>query len=123
MCRLYVPFAILLAVQSYYSEERVVFRKIFIFVASIVIVVLIARLPVFPLIVEMREITQTGESLSQEWRFVPMLEFYDSARFAQSGWLDSTWNNYLVLALLNHAGLIVVFFVVRNIFRYLQNNR
>ena len=99
------------------------FRKIFIFVASIVIVVLVARLPIFPLIVEMREIAQTGESLSQEWRFVPMPEFCDSARFAQSGWLDSTLNNYLVLALLNHAGLIVVFFVVRNIFRYLQNNR
>ena len=99
------------------------FRKIFIFVASIVIVVLVARLPIFPLIVEMREITQTGESLSQEWRFVSMPEFYDSARFAQSGWLDSTWNNYLVLALLNHAGLILVFFVVRNILRHLQNNR
>ncbi len=90
-------------------------RKILIFVVSIVIPVLLAQLPIFPLVVELREITETGESLLQEWTFVSLPEFYDAARFAQSGWLESTWNNYLILGLLNHLGLILVFFVVRNI--------
>lgn len=90
-------------------------RKLLIFVVSIVIPVLIAQLPIFPLVVELREITQTGESLLQEWTFVSLPEFYDAARFAQSGWLESTWNNYLVLALLNHVGLILVFFAIQSV--------
>ncbi len=90
-------------------------RKILIFVVSIVIPVLLAQLPIFPLVVEMREITETGESLLQEWTFVSLPEFYDAARFAQSGWLDSTWGNYLILALLNHVGLILVFFLARSV--------
>lgn len=90
-------------------------RKILILIVSIIAVILIAQLPIFPLIVEMREIAQDGESLFQEWRFVSMPEFYDAARFAQSGWLDSTWNNYLILAVINHVGLILVFFMMRSI--------
>ena len=90
-------------------------RKILILIVSIIAVILTAQLPIFPLIVEIREIAQDGESLFQEWRFVSMPEFYDSARFAQSGWLESTWNNYLVLAVLNHVGLILVFFMMRSI--------
>lgn len=88
-------------------------RKILILIVSIIAVVLIAQLPIFPLIVEMREIAKDGESLFQEWRFVSMPEFYDAARFAESGWLDSTWNNYLILAVINHVGLILVFFITR----------
>lgn len=88
-------------------------RKILILIVSIIAVILIAQLPIFPLVVEMREIAQDGKSLFQEWRFVSMPEFYDSARFAKSGWLDSTWNNYLILAVLNHVGLILVFFIKR----------
>ena len=90
-------------------------RKILIFVVSIVIPVLLTQLPIFPLVVELREITETGESLLQEWTFVSLPEFYDAARFAQSGWLESTWNNYLILGLLNHLGLILVFFIARSI--------
>lgn len=88
-------------------------RKLLIFIVSITAVVLVAQLPIFPLIVEMREIAQDGETLFQEWRFVSMPEFYDSARFAESGWLDSTWNNYLILAVINHVGVILVFFITR----------
>lgn len=88
-------------------------RKILIFIISIIVVVFIVQLPIFPLVMELHEITETGESLLQEWIFVSLPEFYDSARFAQSGWLESTWNNYLILALLNHLGLILVFFIVR----------
>lgn len=88
-------------------------RKLLIFIISIITVVLIAQLPIFPLIVEMREIAQNGEALFHEWRFVSVPEFYDSARFAESGWLESTWNNYLILAVINHVGLILVFFITR----------
>ena len=90
-------------------------RKLLASIIALALALLLARLPIFPLIVEMREISQSGESLLQEWRFVSMPEFYDSAQFAQSGWLETTWNNYLVLAVLNHVGLILVFFVVRSI--------
>ncbi|NWF64390.1 MAG: hypothetical protein HXY38_08805 [Chloroflexi bacterium] len=90
-------------------------RKILIFVFSVTAVALIAQLPIFPLISEMREITQDGESLLQEWTFVSLSAFYDSARFAQSGWLESTWNNYLILAFVNHLGLILAFFGVRSL--------
>ncbi len=88
-------------------------RKILIFIISITAVILIAQLPIFPLVVELREITETGESLLQEWTFVSMPEFYDAARFAQSSWLDSTWSNYLVLAVINHVGLILLFFTTQ----------
>jgi hypothetical protein len=51
-----------------------------------------------------------------------MPEFYDSARFAQSGWLESTWNNYLILGVVNHVGLVLVFFIVWGILnRYFGN--
>jgi len=90
-------------------------RKFLILAVSIFVPVFLALQPIFPLIMESREITQSGESITQEWRFVSMPEFYDSARFAQTGWLDTTWNNYLILLVLNHVGLILVFFVVRNI--------
>ena len=99
-------------------------RKILILVVSLVIVILIARLPIFPLISEMREITQDGESLSQTWSFVSMPEFYAAAQFAKVGWLNSTWNNYLILAVVNHVALILAFFGVRNLLTHMfQKNQ
>ena len=98
-------------------------RKILILVVSLVIVVLIARLPIFPLISEMREITQDGESLSQTWSFVSMPDFYAAAQFAKVGWLNSTWNNYLILAVVNHVALILAFFGVRSVLTRLFKKR
>ena len=98
-------------------------RKILILVVSLVIVVLIARLPAFPLISEMREITQDGESLSQTWSFVSMPDFYAAAQFAKVGWLNSTWNNYLILAVVNHVALILAFFGVRSVLARLFKKR
>ena len=90
-------------------------RKFSAFAISIVVVVLLAQLPIFPYLSETREILEEGESLYQSWSFVTLPEFYDAARFAQAGWLDSTWNNYLILFVVNHVGLMVVFFAVRNV--------
>ena len=86
------------------------FRKILIPFVSLAIVLLLARLPIFPLVSEVREFSQDGESLYQTWDFVSMPEFHDAARFAKTGWLDTTWRNYLLLAAVNHAGLAFVFF-------------
>ena len=98
-------------------------RKLLILIVSIIAVVLIAQLPIFPLIVEMREITQDGEALFQEWRFVSMPKFYDAARFARSAWLESTWSNYLILAVINHVGLILVFFTTQTFLKGLFDKK
>ena len=90
-------------------------RKLFVFFFALVLTILFALLPIFPYLSETREILEDGESLYQMWSFVTLPEFYDSARFAKAGWLDSTWNNYLILFALNHVGLVLVFFAVRNI--------
>lgn len=90
-------------------------RKTLILAASFGIVLILTRLPVFPLVTEAREFSQDGESLFQEWSLVPMGEFYDAARFARTGWLETTWQNYLILFAVNHAGLLAVFFVCRRI--------
>lgn len=80
-----------------------------IFSVSAVVPVLVAFQPVFPLIVEVREITQTGESITQQWSLVSLPEFYDSTQFAQAGFLETTWNNNRILFLLNHVALILLF--------------
>lgn len=99
-------------------------RKILAPVISVLIVFLIAQFPIFPLLVETREILDDGEKLYQMWRFVSMPEFYDAADYARLGWLDTTWSNYLILFLLNHIGLILVFFMARKTLRrFLEKNR
>ena len=88
-------------------------RKILVFAVPLIIVLLLARLPIFPLVSEVREFSQDGESLYQTWDFVSMPEFYDAAQFAKVGWLDTTWRYYLILSVVNHAGLVAAFFAVR----------
>lgn len=90
-------------------------KKALILFVSLLAVFLCARLPIFPLLSEVREFSQEGESLYQAWSLVPMGEFYDAARFARAGWLETTWRNYLILFAVNHAGLAAVFFVCQRI--------
>ena len=52
--------------------------KILISVLVIIFAVLLSSLPVYPLLIEGREISQAGETLYQEWRFVSLVEFNDS---------------------------------------------
>ena len=52
--------------------------------------VVLSSLPIFPMLVEVREFSSTGESLYQEWRLVSLGEYYDSAIFARSAWLKTT---------------------------------
>ncbi|KXK12095.1 MAG: hypothetical protein UZ14_CFX002002449 [Chloroflexi bacterium OLB14] len=90
-------------------------RKLLLIIIAILATFLISLLPIFPLVIEFREIYETGETLSQEWRFVSMPEFYEAADYARLGWLDSTWTNYLFLAVANHVLLIGIFLVLRKI--------
>lgn len=85
-------------------------RKIIALLISTIILLALVRLPIFPLVSEVREFSQDGESLYQTWQFVSLGEFYEASRFAMNGWLDTTWRNYLLLAAVNHAGLAFVFF-------------
>ncbi len=84
-------------------------------ILSVVVILFLVRLPVFPLITELREYSQEGERLIQIWKYVSLPEFYDAARFARSGGLDTTWRNYLILFAVNHAALIAVYFLCRRI--------
>ncbi|MEN9564105.1 MAG: hypothetical protein RIR73_2349 [Chloroflexota bacterium] len=90
-------------------------RTLFVLIFSLVLTILLAQLPIFPYLSETREILEDGENLYQMWSFVSMPSYYENARFAQSGWLDTTWNNYLILGVINHVGLILVFFIVRGV--------
>lgn len=96
-------------------------RKSSILLASLLLTFIIACLPIFPYLSEFREIYETGESLFQEWRFVSMPEFYESAHYARLGWLDSTWNYYLMFTVVNHAILLVIFLFVRKILSRVLN--
>lgn len=91
-------------------------RKLFVFIFSLVLTILLAQLPTFPYLSETREILEDGENLYQMWSFVSMPSYYENARFAQSGWLESTWNNYLILGVVNHVRLVLVFFLLRRVF-------
>lgn len=90
-------------------------RNMLVIVVSIAVPVLLAFQPIFPLIEELREYSQEGESFIQVWRFVTLPDFYNAAQYARDGWLETTWRNYLILAGVNYGGLLGVFFVVRNV--------
>ena len=84
-------------------------RKILPPLLALLVVLFLAFQPIFPYISELREYSQEGESLHQVWQFVSLPDFYAAARFAKVGWLETTWNNYLILGVVNHAALLVVF--------------
>jgi hypothetical protein len=66
---------------------------------------------------EVHSFSADGESLSQTLQFVSMPEFYDSAMFARSAWLDSTLYFYIALFVFNHAALFIVFWVCISILK------
>lgn len=84
---------------------------------SLVIVILVAQAPIFPLLVEVRSFSTDGESLSQVLQFVSMPEFYDSAMFARYAWLDSTLYAYVALFVFNHAVLFALFWAFSRILK------
>ncbi|MCC6499260.1 MAG: hypothetical protein IT313_03225 [Anaerolineales bacterium] len=67
-------------------------------ILTILIFVFLSFLPIFPMLVEVREFSSSGESLYQKWRFVSLGEYHDSAIFARSAWLEITKIVYYTLA-------------------------
>lgn len=92
-------------------------RNIFIVLLGIVVVVLIAQLPIFPYVGELREFSEDGESLYQNWEMVSMPEFYDMAIFANHAWIDSTRYMYYGLFVLNHNILFAAYWVAVKLLR------
>lgn len=86
-------------------------------IVSFGILVFLSRLPIFPLVTEVREFSQAGESLYQTWEFVSLGGFYNAAQFARAGWMETTWRNYVILFVVNHAGLVAVFVIVNKIIK------
>ncbi len=99
-------------VQSSYMK-----RNLPALIISFGILLFLSRLPVFPLVTEVREFSQDGESLYQTWEFVSLGEFYDAAQFAKAGWMETTWRNYMILFVVNHAGLVAVFVIINKLIK------
>ncbi len=90
-------------------------KRILILIFSLGVPLLLMPLPIFPLISDIHGVSQDGAVVFQTWDFVSMPEFYNVARYARVTWMESTWNNYLILGVVNHVGLILVFFVVHSV--------
>jgi len=68
---------------------------------GVVITILLSFLPFYPLWVEGRQFTQSGESLYHELQFVSMRAYYEYAQYAQTAWLETTRVVYFLLAFIN----------------------
>lgn len=80
--------------------------RVVVFFLTVIFAFLLAQVPTFPLLVEGREISQSGESLYQEWRFVTIAEYNDSAIFARTAWQDSIYFTYVVTTIVNYLALL-----------------
>lgn len=70
---------------------------IVIILIAILIFALLSLLPIYPLLVEGREISSAGDSLYQEWKLVSLNEYFEYSRFANVAWLESTDSVYRIL--------------------------
>ncbi|RIK29775.1 MAG: hypothetical protein DCC56_12145 [Anaerolineae bacterium] len=77
-------------------------------ILTILIFVFLSFLPIFPMLLEVRESSSSGESLYQEWRLVSLGEYYESAIFARSAWRETTKVVYYALAVVHLAVTIFV---------------
>jgi len=75
---------------------------------GVVIAILFSFLPIYPLWVEGREFTQSGESLYHELQFVSMYAYYEYAQYARTAWSEVTKVVYVLLAIIN---LLVLYFL------------
>lgn len=71
------------------------------FALGVVIAILLSFLPVYPLWVEGRQFTQSGESLYHELQFVSMHAYYEYAQYARTAWSEATKVVYVLLAIVN----------------------
>lgn len=94
--------------------------RVVVFFLTVVFALPLAQVPIFPMLVEGREISQSGELLYQEWRFVTLAEYNDSAIFARTAWQDSIYITYVVTTIVNYLTLFgfswgIAVFIVQKI--------
>ena len=87
------------------------------FVLSIVIAVLLSLLPMYPLWVEGREFTQSGETLYHELQFVSVKGYYEYAQYARTAWSEATKAVYILLAIINLLVLLFLSWLVVRVLR------
>jgi hypothetical protein len=75
--------------------------KVIPLVIGILIAILLSFLPIYPLWVEGRQFTQSGESLYHELQFVLIYAYYEYARYARTAWSEATKVVYVLLAIVN----------------------
>jgi hypothetical protein len=68
---------------------------------GVVIAILLSFVPIYPLWVEGRQFTQSGESLYHELQFVSVRAYYEYAQYAQTAWSEATKVVYVLLAIVN----------------------
>ena len=92
-------------------------KNILVVLLALIVTLVVAQLPIFPYLGELREITEDGESLYQDWKTVPMPEFHDLGFFAKRAWRDSTRFVYYILFVINHLVLVAVYWFSRKLFQ------
>lgn len=84
-------------------------------ILTILIFVFLSFLPIFPMLLEGREFSSSGESLYHEWRLVSLGEYYELAIFARSAWREITKIVYYTLAVVHPVVTIFVSWFVGRI--------
>lgn len=84
---------------------------------GLVIAILLSFLPIYPLWMEGRQSTQSGESLYHELQFVSMHAYYEYAEYARTAWAEVTKVVYVILAIVNPLVLIFLSWLAVRAFR------
>ena len=74
---------------------------------GVVIAILLSFVPIYPLWVEGRQFTQSGESLYHELQFVSMHAYFEYSQYARTAWSEPTKVVYVILAIINP--LVILF--------------
>ena len=74
---------------------------------GVVIAILLSFVPIYPLWVEGRQFTQSGESLYHELQFVSMHAYFEYSQYARTAWSEATKVVYIFLAI--RTPLVVLF--------------
>lgn len=84
---------------------------------GVVIAILLSLIPIYPLWVEGRQFTESGESLYHEWQFVSMYAYYEYAQYARTAWSEATKVVYILLAIVNPLVLLFLSWLIVRVWR------
>jgi hypothetical protein len=84
---------------------------------GIVIAILLSLLPIYPLWVEGRQFTQSGESLYHKLQVVSMHGYFEYAQYGRTAWSEATKVVYVLLAIVNPLVLLFLAWLVVRVLR------